>query len=162
MAYNNYFPAGYAGYYNPYQQAGFQQPIQQGQTVTGFPATAQSQPTQQNNNNLVWVSGESGAKSLMIPANSTVFLMDSEADRFYLKSSDASGMPLPLRVFAYQEITAQNGHRNDVSTQAVNNADYVTKAEFEAFRAQVDGILNAPAKQPKKKKEVLDDGESAL
>ncbi len=158
MAYNSYFPAGYQGYYNPYQQAGFQQPMQQAQNQISA-----TYPQQQNNsNNLVWVSGESGAKSYMIPANTTVFLMDSERDCFYLKSSDASGMPLPLRVFAYQEVTAQNAPRSDVSTQAVNNADYVTKAEFEAFRAQVDGILNAPAKQTKKKKEAVDDGESTL
>lgn len=156
--YNSYFPAGYQGYYNPYQQNGFQQPMQQAQNQISA-----TYPQQQNNsNNLVWVSGESGAKSYMIPANTTVFLMDSERDCFYLKSSDASGMPLPLRVFAYQEITAQNGSRNDVSGQSSNNADYVTKAEFEAFRAQVDGILNAPAKQAKKKKEGVDDGESAL
>jgi hypothetical protein len=158
MAYNNYFPAGYAGYYNPYQQAGFQQPMQQAQNQISA-----TYPQQQNNsNNLVWVSGESGAKSYMIPANTTVFLMDSERDCFYLKSSDASGMPLPLRVFAYQEITAQNGHRSDVAAQQGTTLDYVTKAEFDAFRAQVDGILNAPAKQPKKKKEAVDDGESAL
>lgn len=162
MAYNNYFPAGYAGYYNPYQQNGFQQPMQQAQNLPPTSMSVANQPTQQNNNNLVWVSGESGAKSYMIPANTTVFLMDSERDCFYLKSSDASGMPLPLRVFAYQEITAQNGHRSDVSSQQGTTPDYVTKAEFDAFRAQVDGILNAPAKQTKKKKEAVDDGESAL
>ena len=34
-------------------------------------------------------------------------MMDSEDKRFYIKSADGSGLPNPLRVFAYQEIQEQ-------------------------------------------------------
>ena len=58
-------------------------------------AQAYTPPVQQNNNSLIWVQGEQAAKSYMVAPNTTVLLMDSESQRFYLKSSDASGMPLP-------------------------------------------------------------------
>ena len=65
--------------------------------------TYQSQ-TQQSNG-IVWVQGEAGAKSFLVAPNQSVLLMDSESNVFYIKSSDASGMPLPLRVFEYTETT---------------------------------------------------------
>ena len=34
-----------------------------------------------------------------------MILMDSEQTRFYIKTTDASGMPAPLRVFTFEEIT---------------------------------------------------------
>lgn len=82
MAYN---------YYNPYQN----------QYMSQIP-TPQA-PTQPNSG-LIWVQGEAGAKSYLVAPNTTVMLMDSETQRFYLKSSDASGMPLPLRIFEYTEM----------------------------------------------------------
>ena len=73
--------------------------------VSNLPYTAQmggaiQQPSyspaqNQNNNGLIWVQGEAGAKSYLVAPNTTIMLMDSEASKFYLKSADASGMPLP-------------------------------------------------------------------
>lgn len=74
---------------------------------------------------LIWVQGENGAKSYLVSANNTVLLMDSEAERFYIKSVDASGMPRPLRIFEYKEV--------GVSAPA----EYVTKAEFEKALAEL-------------------------
>ena len=36
-----------------------------------------------NNNGLVWVQGEAGAKSFLVSPGTTVLLMDSESQRFY-------------------------------------------------------------------------------
>ena len=93
MAYNNYFPMSYQPmYYQPqYQPPQVQQ-------------TQQAAPTQQQSNGLIWVQGEGGAKSYLVAPNTTVMLMDSETQRFFLKSADASGMPLPLRTFEYKEV----------------------------------------------------------
>ena len=44
-----------------------------------------------NNQGLLWVSGEVGAKSWVVPPNNTVLLMDSESNRFFIKSSDNAG-----------------------------------------------------------------------
>ena len=79
-----------------------------------------TQPTQ---NGIIWVSGEAGAKGYMVGAGQSVLLMDAEGSSFYIKSSDASGMPLPLRVFDYVERT--------VTKPETASADYVTREEFE-------------------------------
>lgn len=96
--------------------------------------TPNNQP--QNNSGFVWVSGEAGAKSYLVAPGQSVLLMDSEAETFYIKSADVSGMPLPLRIFDYSE-------RREKAQQATN-AENVTRAEFEALRAEV-ARLAAPA-----------------
>ena len=63
--------------------------------------TAQATPS------IIWVQGEEGAKAYMVAAGNSVLLMDSENSAFYIKSTDASGMPLPLRVFDYKERTTR-------------------------------------------------------
>ena len=112
MAYN-YVPN--YNYLNPYFQPPQMQPAPQPQ--------AQQQP--QNNSGLVWVQGETGAKSYMVAPNSNVLLMDSENQRFYIKSADSSGMPLPLRIFEYKEISAASP---EIEAKTV---EYVTREEFE-------------------------------
>lgn len=95
--------------YYPYQQYPYyQQPAQQRQ-----------------DQGLVWVQGEAGAKSYLVAPGATVLLMDSEGSKFYLKSADASGVPLPLRVFEYKEL----GKQEPVL--------YVTKEEFEKFKEEM-------------------------
>ena len=93
----------------------------------------QPMQVQQPNNGLIWVQGESGAKSYLVAPNSTVMLMDSEGKRFYLKSADASGMPMPLRIFDYKERTtaAQQAFGGSVAAETVNLDNFVTREEFE-------------------------------
>lgn len=117
MAYNG-FPVGYQPTYYP---------------------TVQQQPMAVQNNGLVWVQGEAGAKSYIIPANGTVLLMDSETDQFFLKSTDASGMPMPLRTFKYTEVTGENGRRN--ASVAKDEEIYVTKSEMAQFKREVLQML---------------------
>lgn len=76
-------------------------------------------------NGLIWVQGETGAKSYIVAPNATVLLMDSEQQRFYIKSADSSGMPLPLRVFEYKEITEQADDK------------YITREEVEKMLADL-------------------------
>ena len=120
-------------YYNPYQ------PQYMSQMQLAQPTSYT--PVQQNNNGLIWVQGEAGAKSYLVQPNTTVLLMDSESQRFYLKSSDASGMPLPLRIFEYSE-RPQNAPNPASNTQTIDYSTFATKAEFEAFRSEIEGILN--------------------
>lgn len=93
---NSYFPVGY----QPYQP------------------TVNQQST---NNGIVWVQGLEGAKAYPVGAGNNVLLMDSETSVFYIKSTDQSGMPMPLRVFDYTERKAQPDHATE----------YVTKDELE-------------------------------
>ena len=116
-------------------------------TVVQPSMSSQPMQVQQPNNGLIWVQGESGAKSYLVAPNATVMLMDSEGERFYLESADASGMPLPLRIFDYKERTtaAQQALGGSVEAETVNLDNFVTRKEFDELKASI-------ASQPTPKK----------
>lgn len=123
-------------YNNPYYSPAYQQPMPQ---ISAMPQNIQPQQPQTPGGGLIWVQGENGAKSYLLAPSTTVLLMDSESERFYIKSSDASGMPLPLRVFEYHEM-AQNGSKIDSKSGEGIDARYVTKDEFDALKRIVEGL----------------------
>ena len=105
------------------------------------------QPMQQQSSQIIWVSGEAGAKSYLVAPGNTVMLLDAENSVFYLKSADASGMPLPLRIFDYKErtTTAQQAFGGSVTAESVNLDNFVTRKEFDELKASI-------ASQPTPKK----------
>lgn len=122
MAYFNGFPATYQPVYPQYQQ-----PIMQNQN---------------QQNGVIWVSGEAGAKAYLVAPNNTVQLWDSEAQCIYLKSADASGMP-SMKVLDYTiRETAQNGpsKRFNVSDKEILN--FATKDELKAVSDQITALQN--------------------
>lgn len=123
MAYNTGFPIGYQPMYPQYNyvQSQQQQPpmIQQPQTQSPV-----------NDNGILWVQGEAGAKSWAVAPGKSVMLMDSESNTFYIKSSDNSGMPMPLRVFDYKERTTQQTQPQVVKHQDIDTSQFVTREEF--------------------------------
>ena len=87
-------------------------------------------PQRQDPTGLNWVQGEAGAKSWFVTPGSTVLLMDSESQRFYLKTADQNGMPA-MRTFEYSEIGA------DKPTAAPQTDSFVTEEEFDKFKSDV-------------------------
>ena len=159
MAY--YAPFYRQTYYDPVQQNPMGQYNQQFQPPATPPAT---QPmTQNGNNGLIWVQGEAGAKSYIVAPGNTVMLMDSEGERFYLKSADASGMPMPLRIFEYKERTETPSQASSapITAQSVNLDNFVTREEFEQRMASMASQCQCRNK-PKKKENVTDDNESIV
>lgn len=134
MAYN-YYP-NYPSYYYPQTQA--PTPTQPVQT-----------PVMQGSG-IVWVQGEAGAKSYLVGAGQSVLLMDSESSSFYIKSTDASGMPLPLRVFDYTERT--QAQQTVPQASEIDFGKFVTRDEFEELKASL-------SKRSSSRKEVKEDGE---
>ena len=114
MAYNNGFPVNYQQMYPQYNYIP-QQPVIQTQPMT-------------NDNGIIWVQGEAGAKSWAVAPGKSVMLMDSENSVFYIKTTDNSGIPLPLRIFDYTERTQQDIAPAEAAQ--VNNPQYVTKDEL--------------------------------
>ena len=115
----------------------------------------QNMQTQQPNQSMIYVQGESAAKSWMVGAGQSVLLMDSEAPVFYIKSTDNSGIPLPLRVFDYQERTQtipQNAPQAQQSEQIDLDSKYVTRGEYDALQGKymeiLDRLNNFPANIP--------------
>lgn len=107
MAYNNY-PMNYQQYYPQYQ-------------------------TQTQNNGIIWVQGEAGAKSYMVAPNNTVQLWDSEKQVIYLKSADASGMP-SMRVLDYTIRDQVQGHN------PVTDNSYATKDEIAGIKDEIEKL----------------------
>lgn len=119
MANYGYYPGYYPTQFNGYQ-------AQQTQTP-----------------GITWVSGEAGAKAYLVGAGQSVLLMDSENTCFYIKTTDASGMPQPLRVFDYTERTAQTP---TAKAPEMDMSDYITREEFQKwaddFRDSMKGAKN--------------------
>lgn len=126
MAYNNGFPATYPQYFPQYNQPQMQQP-------------------QTQNNNMVWVQGETGAKSFLIAPNTTVPLWDSEQQTIYIKSSDASGMP-SMKIIDYT-IRDTNSH----PANKIVTSDYVTKQELSDFKSEVTEMIKTETSEVIKK-----------
>lgn len=123
MAGYSYFPTPYQSSYSQYQ------PI-------SVPTPAYQQST---NSGIQWVQGEAAAKSYLVGAGQSAMLMDSDAPVFYIKSADASGMPLPLRVFDYQERVQAKADHSPLqhSTPEVDTSLFVTRDEFEKRLAEL-------------------------
>lgn len=133
--------------YNPYYPNNGAMPDMLNQ-LRGQPVQQVAQPS----NGIVWVQGEAAAKSFVVAPNTTVMLLDSENSVFYLKTSDASGMPLPLRVFDYNERTQNAQNSANFGSNKAENVDFnnfVTHDELQDILANF--ALNSPTKKTTKK-----------
>lgn len=115
MAYNNGFPVNYQQMYPQYNYVP-QQPVVQ-------------QPV--NDTGILWVQGEAGAKSWAIAPGKSVMLMDSESNTFYIKSSDNSGMPMPLRIFDYTERNTRQPQNQAMPHKEIDTSQFVTWDDFD-------------------------------
>lgn len=138
-----YIPYGYQpGYYG---QAMPDQLAQLRQNAYQQPMMGQAAQQTQSTPSIIWVQGEEGAKAYMVAAGNSVLLMDSENSAFYIKSTDASGMPLPLRVFDYKERTT--AAKTPPQTAQQPGVEFVTRAEFDALAARCAALeKQEPAK----------------
>lgn len=110
--YNNYLNRSYQSYPQ----------IQQQQQV--YPNT-----TQTSQNNIIWVKGKENARSMQLPPNSTVVLLDSEVGKFYIKTTDDIGLGR-LRVFNYVE-EPDNTEQSSQSNPNLDLSNYVTKSQLQ-------------------------------
>ena len=114
-----YFPASYA---NPY-----------------MPQMYQNQYIPQQNGFLAaWIQGgEQSMKSYTLTgANQRVYLFSTDENIFGVKSTDASGMPLPLEMFRYERISAEKLPEKHTEPQ-IDVSGFVTREEFENRIAQI-------------------------
>lgn len=139
MAYNNGFPVTYQQMYPQYNYVPQQQ----------IPQPQQVQQLQQpaNDSGILWVQGEAGAKSWAVAPGRSVMLMDSESNTFYIKSSDASGMPMPLRIFDYTERSTQQPQAQVIQHHDIDTSKFVTWDELEkrlnSLRSQQAEVVRA-------------------
>lgn len=134
--------------FNPY----FQNLQNYGNQMQNYtPYNTQYNAPQNAANQLIRVTGIDGAKAYQMAANSTVALFDSNEDIMYVKTTDGAGFGT-IRAFSFSEI--------DLSATAKPTAtEYVTKAEFEKLRNEVQTYAEQFISKPKtaKSKSATDD-----
>lgn len=80
------------------------------------------QQTQTSSFYTVLVNGDAGANAYPVASGNTVLLMDFNSNKFWLKSTNANGIPQPLRCFDFKEEVQeiQNGSGNGVTRDEFN------------------------------------------
>ena len=135
--YNNGYPQQAVNFqYNPYQGA-YQpvryQPQSYPQNTAPTIMPAYSLPQNTNNSNLIWVQGESAVKAQYVPNGGRMVFFDSEEQKIYIKSVDASGKP-EMTTLYYTEQPPE-GYK-DVETLP----EYATKEQLDALGNQFSSI----------------------
>lgn len=129
----NYFP------YNNYMDRVNKLVQMQNQLNQNYPNYA----GQQSNNQIIFVQGETGAKAYQIPINSTVLLMSSEANEFFIKTTDQAGFPT-IKKYRFTEVTQTMTTEKE---QQVKIQNFVTREEFEALKNEIKQ-LKEPKNEP--------------
>lgn len=129
----NYFP------YNNYMDRVNKLVQMQNQLNQNYPNYA----GQQSNNQIIFVQGETGAKAYQIPINSTVLLMSSEANEFFIKSTDQAGFPT-IKKYRFTEVTQTKTTEQE---QQAKTQNFVTREEFEALKNEIKQ-LKEPKNEP--------------
>ena len=127
--------------YNQYQVRPYTPPAAQ-MPQYSYQQSYQQQPAPQSGPR--WVQGMSGAKASYVEPGKSDIFMDSESNKFYIKSVDPSGMPLPLRTFRYTEEVEEADNRMS-GTQDMSQ--YVTKEDFKNMLEEYLGPINGSEKK---------------
>lgn len=147
MAFSNpygYVQPSYPTYFPQGDQMAQYRAQQYAPQMNAMQAPQMQQAQQPTQGAPIWVQGEAGAKSFLVAPGQSLILMDSEAEVFYIKATDQSGVPLPLRVFDYKERTGSV--QRPAQAAQMPAEQYVTRAEYDmlaAKLAEVTDRLNA-------------------
>ena len=92
------------------------------------------------NNQIIFVQGETGAKAYQIPNNTTILLMSSESNEFFIKTTDSSGFPT-IRKFTFQEHPNQEQQNQEQQQKQCScncqSNNFVTQEEFNNFKKEI-------------------------
>lgn len=146
-------PYVYNQQYVPYT---YQQPLNQLDQLRAGQMLQPQQAQTQTQSPIIWVQGIEAAKAYMVAPGASVLLMDAEAQTFYIKAADASGMPQPLRIFEYHEITpgVTAPGTNEQQKPAIE-CEYVTTADMISLRQEMQELISKNAKTQKQEIQIL-------
>lgn len=115
----------------------YQVPVTYQQQYPQVQQTVSNTPINTNHtNSIIWVQGEAGAKAYPVAPGNSLLLMDSESECFYIKTTDASGVPMPLRAFTYTEIVQTQDEEKE--QPQIDTSQFITRAEFEELKKMVE------------------------
>ena len=130
IAPNNVFP--YNGYAN---NVNYGQPIQGPSTAVPNP-TWQNQFSQTNGLSIAQISDDSQINSYPVAAGNTVLLINFSTQKFYLKSTNVNGVPMPIQTANW------NWEQNVQGNQQSQISDGVSRREFEELKAMLAQALS--------------------
>lgn len=106
-------------------------------------------PQGQQNNSIVWVQGEEGAKAYPIAPGNTVLLMDSESPVIYLKRADLSGRPMQMEIY---DMVRRDPDQTPNNEQMIDLSGYVKMEELDnLIEEKVKKFINKNKQNYKKK-----------
>lgn len=79
----------------------------------------QNQPQVQQNTNITFVNGIEGAKAFQMSPNSSVLMMDSDNQKFYVKTTDNLGVA-KITSYSFSEDTVSQSNKGKDSAEAAN------------------------------------------
>ena len=95
-------------------------------------------------NNIIWVQGIEGAKAQQIQPNTSLLLLDSEDDCFYMKVCDQYGICLPIRKFRFTEEIAEPQIVAAPPAAAPDLSEYVKKSDLEQLLKELKQTNEQP------------------
>ena len=84
-------------------------------------------PQIQQEQDIQYVNGKAGAEAYQMMPNRKAILMDANEARFFIKHTDANGQAT-IKSYDFKE------------SEEEKPTEYVTKAEFESFKADMKGV----------------------
>lgn len=161
---------GYSAYQQQpqqqYQSPAAQRAYQQLNAISGagYPSYPMQQPAQSASPGITWVQGDAAARSFLVAPGATVLLMDSDSNRFYIKSADPSGMP-NTRTFEYVEVDPSAASKQ-ATPPDIDLTQYVTRREYDEmaqqFRELTEKLNKLLVNDTKRRKVVPDNEESVV
>lgn len=133
----------------------YQTPVPYQQQYPQMQQTAPNTPAIMNHStaSIIWVQGEAGAKAYPVAPGNSVLLMDSESDVFYIKTTDISGIPAPLRMFNYTEIVQTQPQEQYTETPQIDTSQFVTRSELDELRDMIENLKPKPMSRKETKNE---------
>jgi len=165
----NSYRTQYQGYQPVQPQAGNNYMMQPQQSQSGNnymmppqvqPVGQQSIPQQQpvTNSEIQRVKGIEGAKSYQVQPGTSIILMDSESQTFFIKSANAAGMP-EIHAYSFKEIYEINGQV--ISQAYVPQKEFAQlKSQFDELQAQFELMLKEKQEKPIKKSSLILKGDA--
>lgn len=120
------------GDYNNYPYANYMPSNGYNTVMNNYRPNINNQPTTQQ---MSFVNGIEGAKGFIVPPNASVFLMDSDAEQFFVKTADRNGM-CNIKAYAFKEIQLDK-------QSTINTDNFVTKEGFNKFVQGLQTLIGA-------------------
>lgn len=90
---------------------------------------------QQNTINLIYVNGYEAAKDVILQPNQRVWIMNTNSNEFYIKTSDSMGVST-LDCYEFNKIDPKSRENNMIS----KNIDYIKREEFDVLKSKIETI----------------------